>query len=66
MKNLFEEMGDVSRKITKSFESLNNLKEVEIATTPKTAVYSEDKLTLYRYDRKTEATYKTPILIVYA
>jgi len=66
MKNLFEEMGDVSRKLTKSFESLNNLKEVEIATTPKTAVYSEDKLTLYRYDRKTEATYKTPILIVYA
>ncbi len=64
--NIFEELGDVSRKITKSYETLNKLPEVEIATTPKTAVFTEDKLTLYRYDRKTEATYKTPILIVYA
>jgi polyhydroxyalkanoate synthase len=64
--NIFEEMADVSRKITKSYETLNRLPEVEIASTPKTAVYTEDKLTLYRYDRKTEATYKTPILIVYA
>ncbi len=64
--NIFEELADVSRKVTKSYETLNKLPEVEIASTPKTAVYSEDKLTLYRYDRKTEATYKTPILIVYA
>ncbi len=64
--NIFEELGDVSRKLTKSYETLNNLKAVEIATTPKTAVYTEDKLTLYRYDRKTDATFKTPILIVYA
>jgi polyhydroxyalkanoate synthase len=64
--NIFEELADVSRKVTKSYETLNKLPEVEIASTPKTAVYSEDKLTVYRYDRKTEATYKTPILIVYA
>jgi polyhydroxyalkanoate synthase len=64
--NIFEELADVSRKVTKSYETLNKLPEVEIASTPKTAVYNEDKLTLYRYDRKTEATYKTPILIVYA
>lgn len=64
--NIFEEMADVSRKITKSYETLNKLPEVEIASTPKTSVYTEDKLTLYRYNRKTEATYKTPILIVYA
>ena len=64
--NIFEELADVSRKMTKSYETLNKLPNVEIATTPKTTVYTEDKLTLYRYDRKTEATYKTPILIVYA
>jgi len=64
--NIFEELADVSRKITKSYETLNKLPAVEIATTPKTAVYEEDKLTLYRYDRKTEAAYKTPILVVYA
>lgn len=66
MENLFNEMANVSRKLTKSFETLNNMKEVEIATTPKTAVYTEDKLTLYRYDRTTPATFKTPVLIVYA
>jgi polyhydroxyalkanoate synthase len=64
--NIFEELADVSRKVTKSYETLSKLPEVEIASTPKTAVYSEDKLTLYRYDRKTEATYKTPVLVVYA
>lgn len=29
-------------------------------------MYNEDKLTLYKYDRETEPTYKTPVLIVYA
>lgn len=50
----------------KSYETFSEIKEVDIATSPKTAVYSEDKLTLYRYDRATEPSYKTPVLIVYA
>ena len=53
-------------KIVKGFETLKEVKEVDIATTPKTVVYSEDKLKLYRYNRDTKATYKTPVLIVYA
>lgn len=60
------ELNNASCKLIKSYETLNNVKEVDIATTPKTAVYTEDKLTLYKYDRETEATFKTPILIVYA
>ncbi len=59
-------MADMSQKALKSYETLKNIDEVDIATTPKTAVYNEDKLTLYRYNRDTDATYKTPILIVYA
>jgi len=66
MENLFTEMANVSKKLTQSFETLNNMEEVEIATTPKTAVFTEDKLTLYRYDRNEPATFKTPVLIVYA
>ncbi|MGZ4091311.1 MAG: class III poly(R)-hydroxyalkanoic acid synthase subunit PhaC, partial [Bacteroidia bacterium] len=50
----------------KSYDTLKEIGEVDIATTPKTEVYKEDKLTLYRYNRDTEATYKTPVLIVYA
>jgi len=64
--NIIKEMADMSQKVLKSYETLNNIHEVDIATTPKTAVYNEDKLTLYRYNRDTDATYKTPILIVYA
>ncbi|MBA3682673.1 MAG: class III poly(R)-hydroxyalkanoic acid synthase subunit PhaC [Bacteroidetes bacterium] len=64
--NIIKEMADMSQKVLKSYETLNKISEVEIATTPKTAVYNEDKLTLYRYNRDTDATYKTPILIVYA
>lgn len=56
----------MSQKMLKSYETLQQIPEVDIATTPKTAVYHEDKLTLYRYDRETAPTYKTPVLIVYA
>lgn len=59
-------MSEMGQKIVKSYETLKEIDNVEIATSAKTAVYTEDKLTLYRYDRETEATYKTPVLIVYA
>jgi polyhydroxyalkanoate synthase subunit PhaC len=64
--NIVEEFTALSTKMLKSYQTLNKIDEIDIATTPKTAVYTEDKLTLYRYDRDTDATYKTPILIVYA
>ena len=64
--NLLKEMVDMSQKVIKSYETINQINEVEIATSPKTQVYAEDKLKLYRYNRDTEATYKTPVLIVYA
>lgn len=63
---VLKELNDMSTKLMKSYETLNQIQEVDIATTPKTAVYNEDKLTLYRYDRETEASFKTPVLIVYA
>lgn len=63
---MIQEMADMGVKMLKSYETLNQVKEVDIASTPKTAVYHEDKLTLYRYNRDTEPTYKTPVLIVYA
>jgi len=65
-KNLVEEMNSLTTKMLKSYDAFSNLQEVEIATSPKTAVYSEDKLTLYKYNRETAPTYKTPVLIVYA
>lgn len=63
---IIEEFSNLNAKALKSFNTLQEISEVEIATSPKTQVYSEDKLKLYRYDRETEATYKTPVLIIYA
>ena len=63
---MIEEFTAISNKLLKSYETLNQIKEVDIATTPKTAVYQEDKLTLYKYDRESDASFKTPVLIVYA
>lgn len=63
---LVEEFTKMSQKLLKGYETLNQIETVDIATTPKTAVYREDKLVLYRYDREQPATYKTPVLIVYA
>lgn len=63
---LVEEMNTLSSKLFKSYETFNQIDEVEIAASAKTAVYKEDKLTLYRYDRDSEPTYKTPVLVVYA
>lgn len=64
--DIIKEMADMSQKILKSYDTLKHIDNVEIATSPKTAVYNEDKLTLYRYNRDTDPTFKTPILIVYA
>ncbi|MDI1354284.1 MAG: class III poly(R)-hydroxyalkanoic acid synthase subunit PhaC [bacterium] len=63
---IIEEFNNMSSKLLKSYDTLNQISEVDIATSPKTAVYSEDKLTLYRYNRDTEATFKTPVLVIYA
>ncbi len=63
---MVQEFTDMSSKLMKGYETLSKIEDVDIATSPKTAVYKEDKLTLYRYNRDTEASYKTPVLIVYA
>jgi len=63
---IIQEMADTTAKLMKSYNTLTQIDEVEVGTTPKTLVYSEDKLKLYRYDRETPPTCKTPVLIVYA
>ena len=64
--NIIQELTDNTSKLLKGYEILSEIKEVEIASTPKESVYQEDKLTLYRYHRNTPSSYKTPVLIVYA
>ena len=63
---ILQEMAETTAKLMKGYNTLSQIDEVEVGTTPKTLVYSEDKLKLYRYDRETPPTVKTPVLIVYA
>jgi len=66
MENMLQEFTELSNKMLKGYETLKSVEDVEIATSPKTEVYREDKLRLYKYDRGAPATVKTPVLIVYA
>ncbi len=64
--NQMKEVIELAEKMIKGAEVLKNIQDIDIATTPKTAVYKEDKLVLYHYDRETPPTIKTPVLITYA
>ena len=65
---LAEEVVDYSRKLGEGVENLLKAGEIDTGVTPKTAVYKEDKLVMYRYDRPegVAASNETPLLIVYA
>ncbi len=53
-------------KLQQAVENSANLGCIGLNPTPRTTVYKEDKLTLYRYDTETISTVTTPLLIVYA
>jgi polyhydroxyalkanoate synthase subunit PhaC len=55
-----------SQKLATGLDTLRGLDNVSFGATEKEAVYSEDKLMLYRFQRDSKATRKVPILIVYA
>ena len=65
---LAEEAVDYSRKLGGGIENLLNAGEIDTGVTPKTAIYKEDKLIMYRYDRPegVAPSNETPLLIVYA
>lgn len=65
---LAEEMADYSRKLGHGIQNLVDAGDIDTGVSPRTPVYEEDKLVLYRYDRPegVEASNKTPLLIVYA
>lgn len=66
MDRILSEINETNQKLMKSFDTLKSIDDVDIATSPKTQVYAEDKLRLYQYDRETPATVKTPVIIIYA
>jgi len=57
---------DFNRKITHGLLTLRDVGDISVGTTPKEAVYREDKLVLYHYRPTVDKPAKTPLLIVYA
>lgn len=64
------EMLDMNEKLIGGFKTLGDLthEDVQVGTAPKEAVYTEDKLTLYRYIPvvPAEELHPVPVLISYA
>ncbi len=64
---LSEEMLDYGRKLGHGMENLLNADRIDTGVSPKDAVYTEDKLVMYRYHRPSAvAPRPVPLLIVYA
>ncbi|HEX9979677.1 MAG TPA: class III poly(R)-hydroxyalkanoic acid synthase subunit PhaC [Flavobacterium sp.] len=63
---IIDEFAATASRLSQGWETLKNVREVTVATTPKKCVWQKDKVTLHQYIRETPATITTPILIVYA
>jgi poly[(R)-3-hydroxyalkanoate] polymerase subunit PhaC len=62
-----KQFADFSQRLQHGSELLHSLKDrdVQIATTPKTEVFRQDKTTLYHYIPMAERTVAAPVLVVY-
>src|SRR5690242_16853639 len=54
------------QKLAASVQTLREVDDVDYGATEKEAIYSEDKVVVYRYKGKDKPTAKAPILICYA
>ncbi|MGA8259172.1 MAG: class III poly(R)-hydroxyalkanoic acid synthase subunit PhaC [Arenicellales bacterium] len=63
-----EELSEFARKLGTGFETLKSLGALQSGVTPRDAVHSEDKLTLYHYKSPAgkRPTRAVPLLVVYA
>lgn len=61
-----EELNHVGQKLMDGYETLLDIDEVDVATTPKTKVWQSDHISMYRYDRDTPAKGKIPCLVSFA
>lgn len=64
---LAQEMLDYSQKLGQGIDNLLNAEKIDTGVTPRVEIYSEDKLTLYRYQASPKQIQNPiPVLIVYA
>jgi polyhydroxyalkanoate synthase len=66
IQSMMEEMTKTSEKLVKGYEVLQQIKDVEIATTPKELVWQNVLVKLYHYKRETPPKVKIPVLVSFA
>ena len=64
-KNMREAI-NINTKLMAGLRNMMELEEVDIATTPKDVVYTEDKMQIYHYKPVVPKPHATPVLVVYA
>lgn len=60
------ELVEFNQKVIKGIESIADMREIDVAHTPKEVVYQEDNCVLYHYEPKVDTPCPVPIVIVYA
>jgi len=63
---LVDELNEFNAKLTKGFDTLLNLDDIEVGVSDKEAVYEEDNLVLYHFKSRTKKQNSVPLLIIYA
>lgn len=65
---LVDEMIATTQKLSKGYETLQEIDEVDVATTPKELVWQRDKVKIYHYQRPDGKAVKckTPVLVSFA
>ena len=61
-----KELVEFNQKVMRGIESIADVREIDVAPTPKELVFQEDKCVLYHYTPRTETPCRVPIVIVYA
>lgn len=64
--SIFQEFLDLSNKMTKTYQTLQTIEDVEVATTPKELVWECDKVKMFHYIRETPAKTNIPVLVSFA
>lgn len=65
-KKTFAESIETQKKVLDGFETLLNVGETEAGFSPKTEIYAEDKMKVYRYKPVSRSINKIPTLLIYA
>ncbi len=60
------ELSQTAGKLAGSYQTLNEITEVDVATAPKKEVWRDGKVRLFHYENPNPIKVKTPLLVVYA